>query len=219
MGKSDEKQIAAKTHLDSERSIEVVEMEVGQLVGMDGNPRKINSKRKNELRKSMEMFGDFGIIVIDENNRIISGHQRTDALLALHGEKHKVLCKRLKGYSEPELRAINIKANTHSGEWDYDKLAAWTADLQIDFALDLPQTDANEREVKGMELIRYEKYDYVMLVCRNEIDYLNLTRKLGIEDKKIVVNKSNGKERKIKCRAIWYDQIKAQIVENKTKDK
>ena len=28
--------------------------------------------------------------------------------------------------------------------------------------------------VKDMELIRYEKYDYVLIVCRNEIDYKNL---------------------------------------------
>ena len=36
-----------------------------------------------------------------------------------------------------ELKAINIKANTHAGEWDMDKLAEWTADLKIDLSLDL----------------------------------------------------------------------------------
>ena len=49
----------------------------------------------------------------------------------------QVLCKRLIGYSESELKAINIKANTHAGEWDMDKLAEWTADLKIDLSLDL----------------------------------------------------------------------------------
>ena len=62
-----------------------------------------------------------------------------------------------------------------------------------------------------MELIRYEKYDYVLLVCRNEIDYNELTRKLGIAGRKVRIT---GTKRSIKARAIWYDQIKCQIVES-----
>lgn len=195
-----------------EKRIEVVEVRVGDLVGMDGNPRKISSKKKKELRKSFEMFGDFGIRVIDEKNRIISGHQSVDTLIALYGEDHMTLCKRLIGYSEPELKAINIKANTHSGEWDLDKLAAWTADLHVDLGLELPQKEAEERVIRKMELIRYEKYDYVMIVCRNEIDYLNLIRSLGIEGETIVVSHGKNGDRKIKARAIWYDKMKAKIV-------
>ena len=60
-----------------------------------------------------------------------------------------------------------------------------------------------------MKLIRFEKYDYVLLVCRNELDYNELQRKLGIQGAKV----SMGRNRTIKGRAIWYDQIKAQIVE------
>lgn len=178
---------------------------------MEGNPRKISKKKKKELQESFEMFGDFGILVIDEKDRLISGRQRCDAMTAVYGEDHIALCKRLIGYSEPELKAINIKCNTHAGEWDMEKLAVWTADLQVKLGLELPQVDANDREIKKMELIRYEKYDYVMIVCRNEIDYLNLTRALGIEDAKILISKTSKNERKIKCRAIWYDQMKSQI--------
>lgn len=196
----------------SEKRIEVVEVRLGDLVGMDGNPRKITPRKKKELRKSFEMFGDFGIRVIDEKNRIISGHQSVDTLISIYGEDQKTLCKRLIGYSEPELRAINIKANTHAGEFDLDKLAEWTADLNIDLCLDLPQKDADERIIKKMELIRYEKYDYVMIVCRNEIDYLNLVRALGIEGELITISKGKNGERKIKSRAVWYDKMKAKIV-------
>ena len=41
-----------------------------------------------------------------------------------------------------------------------------------------------------------------------EVDYLNLTRILGIDKAKVLM----AKHRKIKARAIWYDDIKAQIV-------
>ena len=62
--------------------------------------------------------------------------------------------------------------------------------------------------VKDMELIRYEKYDYVLIVCRNEIDYKNLQRALGLEKRKMIVSQ----KRKIQARAVWFDDIKAQIV-------
>lgn len=119
--------------------------------------------------------------------------------------------KRLIGYSEAEKRAINIKDNTHAGEWDLDLLSDWTADLSIDLGLDLQEKNPEERKIKDMELIRYEKYDYVMIVCRNEVDYLNLQRMLGIDGGKVLI----AKRRRIKARAIWYDQIKAQIVPKK----
>lgn len=199
-----------------EKRIEVVEIPISELRDDIGNPRKITKKKEKELQESLEQFGDFGIIVIDEHNNIISGHQRVNALKANKGENEIVLCKKLIGYSEPELRAINIKANTHAGDWDMDKLADWTADFNLNLGFELPQTDPNtDIKIKDMELIRYEKYDYVMIVCRNEIDYLNLTRALGIDGKKVLVAKGKNGERKIKARAIWYDEMKAKIVDTK----
>ncbi len=198
------------------KSIEVVEIPLSELKDDIGNPRKITKKKAKELQESLEQFGDFGIIVIDEYNNIISGHQRVNALKANKGENETVLCKKLIGYSETELRAINIKANTHAGDWDMDKLADWTADFNLNLGFELPQTDPNtDIKIKDMELIRYEKYDYVMIVCRNEIDYLNLTRVLGIDEKKVLVAKGKNGERKIKARAIWYDEMKAKIVDAK----
>ena len=195
------------------KHIEVVEIPISSLKDDIGNPRKITKKKAIELQESLEQFGDFGIIVVDEKNNIISGHQRVNALRETQGEDSSVLCKKLIGYSESELRAINIKANTHVGDWDLDKLAEWTADLNVNLGLDLPQIDpSTDVKIKDMELIRYEKYDYVMIVCRNEIDYLNLTRTLGIDGKKVVVAKNKTGERKIKARAIWYEDMKAQIM-------
>lgn len=199
-----------------DKRIEVIELPVSDLKTEFGNPRKpLKKKAKEKLKESLDNLGDFGVIVVDENNNIISGHQRVSILL--DNPDTPVLCKRLIGYTESELKAINIKANTHAGEWDMDKLAEWTADLKIDLSLDLGNLTSKEAKIKDMELIRYEKYDYVMIVCRNEIDHLNLIRSLGIEDKKVLVAKTSTKDRKIKARAIWYDDIKAQIVPKKDK--
>ena len=189
------------------KRIEVVELPVSDLKNGFGNPRKITKKKKEELKQSIEMFGNFGLILIDEHDNIIAGNQRVSVIAEEYPDQ-VVLCKRLVGYTEAELRAINIKDNTHAGEWDLDMLADWTADMTVDLGLDIEEKDPEERKIKDMELIRYEKYDYVLIACRNEVDYLNLTRTLGIDNAKTVVHK----KRKIKARAIWYDDIKAQIV-------
>lgn len=191
-----------------EKRIEVLKMKVGDLKHNFGNPRKITKKKAEELERSMDMFGDFGIFLVDEHDNVIAGNQRS-IILARRDPNIEVDVKKLIGYSEAELRSINIMDNTHAGEWDLELLADWTADLNLDLGIDLNNDNPQEREIQDMELIRYEKYNYVMIVCKSEIDYNDLVRKLGIEGRKVAVTK----KRKIKARAIWYDQMKAQIIE------
>ena len=190
------------------KRIEVCKMRVGDLKHNFGNPRKISKKKAEELERSMDLFGDFGVFVVDEHNNVIAGNQRS-IILARRDPDIEVDVKKLIGYSEAELRSINIMDNTHAGEWDLELLADWTADLNLDLGIDLNNENPEERKIEDMELIRYEKYNYVMIVCKSEIDYNDLIRKLGIEGSKVAITK----KRKIKARAIWYDQMKAQIVE------
>lgn len=82
--------------------------------------------------------------------------------------------------------------------------------MNLDLGIELNNKDLGERKLNEMELIRYEKYDYVLLVCRNELDYNELIRKLGIDGAKV---KIPGTKRSIKGRAIWYDQMKCQLIE------
>ena len=191
-----------------EKRIERCTLKAGEVKTGFGNPRKISKKKMEELEKSLETYGDFGIFLIDEKNNIIGGNQRLKAILKKFGPETELDCKRLIGYTEAELRAINIKDNTHSGEWDLDMLADWTADLTVDLGLDDEKKAVDERNIKEMEPIHYERYDYVLIACRTELDFNDLVRKLGIEGAKVKVAKT----RKIKCRAIWYDKMNADIV-------
>lgn len=195
--------------MSTEKRIEVVTLKASDLKTGFGNPRKIGKKKLEELEASLDAYGDFGIFLVDEQNNVIAGNQRLSIIMKRNPEQ-ELLCKRLIGYTESELRAINIKDNTHSGEWDLDLLADWTADLNLDLGVDLNNKNLGDRKLSDMELIRYEKYDYVLIVCRNEIDYNELTRKLGIAGRKV---KIPGTKRNIKARAIWYDQMKCQITE------
>lgn len=192
-----------------EKKIETIELRARDINNKFGNPRKISAKKVKELKESLDTFGDFGCFVVDENNSVISGNQRL-SIIQQEDPDRLLTCKRLIGYSTAEKKAINIKANTHAGEWDVELLADWTSDLQVDLGLndEVKKQEMEERSIKEMELIHYEKYDYVLIACRSEIDYNDLTRKLGIAGK--VVKIAN---RKIKARAIWYDQIKCNLVE------
>ena len=189
-----------------EKKIVLEKMRVGDLKHGFGNPRKISKKKEEELERSMEMFGDFGIFLIDEENNVIAGNQRSK-ILATKNPDILVDVKRLVGYTKSELKAINIKDNTHAGEWDLDLLAEWTADLSVDLGVEIDK-DIQERTIPEMELIHYEKYDYVLIACRSVLDYNDLVRKLGIEGKKIKIAKT----RRINARAIWYDKMDAEIV-------
>ena len=191
------------------KRIDVIYLRPSEIGTGFGNPRKAPDRKKaEELRQSLKTFDDFGLMVVDENRDIIAGNQRLRQFVEM-GDDEPKLCKQLIGYTRAEKRAINIKANTHAGTWDTDLLADWTADLNVSLGIDEKlEKEAEERKIREMELIHYERYNYVLIACRNELDYNNLVRTLGIEGAVVPVCKT----RKIKGRAIWYDKMKAKIV-------
>lgn len=191
------------------KSIEVVKRRVGDLKLDFGNPRSIKKQKREDLEESLENYGDFDIIVINEQDQVIGGNQRVKIFQRKNPDMI-VDCKMLVGYTVAEQKYVNIKLNSHAGEWILEELGDWTADLMGSFKLDLekPVKPVEERSIKEMEPIHYEQYDYVLIACRNELDYNDLVRKLGIEGGQVKVAKS----RHIKGRAIWYDQMKAQIL-------
>lgn len=192
----------------SEKRIEAIEMPVKDLKDGFGNPRKISAQKRDELKQSLKQFGDFGLILIDEDNNLIAGNQRV-SILKEENPDTVVLCKKLIGYSEAELRAINIKDNVHAGEWDIDMLADWTADLTIDLGIkdELEKKEEQERVIDEMEPLPYEKYDYVIIACKSQLDFDILTDKLGIAGKTVRVRK----KKTIKARAVWFDQVQDKL--------
>lgn len=191
------------------KEIRIVKRRVGDLKLDFGNPRKINKRKREDLEESLEAYGDFDIIVINENDQVLGGNQRVKYFQKKNPDTI-VDCKQLIGYTVAEQKYVNIKLNSHAGEWDLEGLGDWTADLMGSFKLDLetPPKPVDDRSIKEMEPIHYEQYDYVLIACRNELDYNDLVRRLGIEGGQVRV----AKKRTIKGRAIWYDQMKAQII-------
>jgi hypothetical protein len=188
-----------------DKRIEVVYKKPTEIKTNFGNPRKIKKKKAEELAHSLETLGDFGVLVIDENDSIICGNQRLAKMLQKAPDS-PLLCKQLIGYSDAEKRAINIKGNEHAGEWDLDLLASWTADLNLEFGIDKSK-NTSDREIEDMELLAFEKYDYVLIACKTTLDYENLKERLGIKTTKMKITD----KKKIKARAVWFDDISDRI--------
>lgn len=147
----------------------IKKMKLADLIPTENNPRQIKKDDFERLRKSVESFPqmlDIREIVVDENNRILGGHQRVKALLA-NGEKEANV-KVVEGLSEEEKREFVIRDNIQNGEWDFDVLANEWDDLPLDdWGIELVPT-APEIDWDNVGDISSENYDapeHEMLVC------------------------------------------------------
>jgi hypothetical protein len=121
------------------KNIEICYYKPSELFLSFGNPRKISETNKEKLKQKIQQFGDHDIIKINDKLQVISGNQRIQAMIALNIDI-PILCKKLIGYTEKELKKINLDSNEHEGEWDYDLLNEWKIELQ-DFDFDIPVID------------------------------------------------------------------------------
>jgi len=123
-------------------------------------------------------------IVVDENTMILIGHGRYQAIKELNWKQ--IECYVKEGLNEDEKKALAILDNkTVSLEWDEDLLAKVLPDLS-DKALETGFTekelhdivarastvDIEIEPVYDMSPRLYEKYNYILLFFKNEIDYL-----------------------------------------------
>jgi DNA modification methylase len=132
------------------KKIEVVYLKPSDIQTNFGNPRKITKQQYAELKKSIETLGDFRNLVIDEYNNVIAGNQRLSVMKDLNIDT-PILCKKLIGYTDAEKKAINIKDNMSSGEFDDVILAEWEEEIKIEIPdIELPEIEnVKIKETKG----------------------------------------------------------------------
>ena len=113
------------------------------------NPRQISKEDFEVLKKSLRDFPEMKSIrevVIDENMRILGGHQRVKALKSI-GEK-TVPVRQVFGLTEEQKDEFMIKDNIANGEWDMDILAnEWDPEVLADWGLDAIDWEKPEKEI------------------------------------------------------------------------
>lgn len=107
----------------------------------DENPRKIDKKELERLKKSLKDFPEMMSmreIIVDETMTILGGNMRYLALKELN-EKTAIV-KIVRGLTENQKREFIIKDNSNFGDWDFDELVKEWSDLPLDdWGIDLPE--------------------------------------------------------------------------------
>lgn len=113
------------------------------------NPRTIKKDMLKKLQNSLHELPEMAQIrpiVIDENNIILGGNMRYQAMKA-NGETDAEVVK-VSGLTDEQKREFIIKDNVAFGDWDWDKLAnEWDATELESWGLDLPDMDITPDEI------------------------------------------------------------------------
>lgn len=123
--------------------IEIKTVRLDDLHPTKKNPRKITKEDLERLQKSVSEFPEMlnvREIVVDEDMRVLGGHQRIKALKALG--QTEVTVKIVKGWTEEQKDRFVLQDNVQNGEWDMDILAnEWDPDLVEKVGIDVASED------------------------------------------------------------------------------
>lgn len=95
------------------------------LIPWDKNPRKITDEQLEHLKSSIAKFNYAAPIVCDADGRIVAGHMRCRALVAL-GRSDEEIDVRVasRQLTNEEFQELAIRDNANGGDWDMGALAA-----------------------------------------------------------------------------------------------
>ena len=110
--------------------MEIVKVNINELISPEYNPRQITDDEMGKLKNSINEFGYISPIIVNKyNNHIVGGNQRCLALKQLGYTMIDVIY-----INEPDInkeKALNIRLNNLSGEWDKNKLQNILDDLKL----------------------------------------------------------------------------------------
>lgn len=190
------------------------------------NPRTISNRNRAGLKLSLRKFGYTQNIVFNRRTEtLVSGHQRLDILAEQGYERVQVHVVDLPEKLEKEL---NVAMNSPSvaGEFtpDIDRLIQEILDDDPEFydllTLSSLQSEDGDQDLteevretkkdvvyKELELLPYEHYDAILIVCSALNDFLYLSSLLGLDQRKIISPPCTGNRKIGKVRAIPADRL------------
>ena len=111
-----------------EIKLDLLELNVGQIEGLPGNPRKISAEKLELLKKDIHDYPELlemrGLIVYPHNNKyvLIGGNMRYKAMMELGYDTAPCIVVP-KNTSVEKLKAYTILDNAPFGEWDWEALS------------------------------------------------------------------------------------------------
>ena len=184
-------------------------IEINKLKPATYNPRQINTKQYNDLKKSIQKFDLVDPIIVNKDMTVIGGHQRLKICKEL---KYKDVDCVVLDLSKEEERELNIRLNKNTGEFDMDILAnEFNIDdlvdwgfKHIDLGLNIDKIDY-DKEWEGMpEFKQDDKMPHRQIIVSfdNEDDVENFSTLLN----------QNITE---KTKSLWYPKKEKNILKDK----
>ncbi|HEV7449562.1 MAG TPA: ParB/RepB/Spo0J family partition protein, partial [Candidatus Paceibacterota bacterium] len=110
---------------------------VNDLLPYEANPRHINDKQLEDLKKSLKKFNLVELPAIDADDKIIAGHQRIKALQLLGRGKEQIEVRvPNRKLTHDEFERYLITSNAVGGDWDFSKLKSFDIGLLLDIGFD-----------------------------------------------------------------------------------
>ena len=106
-------------------------VKIDDLISPDYNPRHITPDALESLKRSIDEFGYVAPVIVNSfNNHILAGNQRILALKELGYSEVEVIYTNITDLNRE--KALNIRLNNLSGDWDIGKLDTIFQDLELD---------------------------------------------------------------------------------------
>lgn len=128
---------------------------LGELIEWDKNPRQLTNHDAEHLKKSIDNFGIADPLIINTDNRIISGHMRRRIMLQDGYNPDDLVDVRVpdRVLTEREAEELAIRLNKNSGSWNFDALAN---NFEFD---DLIEWGFSDEELMGLDFVDTEPPD------------------------------------------------------------
>lgn len=112
--------------------MEIVKIKIKDIVPYENNAKKHPQEQIDQIKRSIEQFGNNDPIAVDENYVVIEGHGRLLALKELGFEDAE--CIVLRGLTDEQKMAYRIVHNqlTMNTDWDIEKLKAELTHITLD---------------------------------------------------------------------------------------
>lgn len=187
--------------------MEIINIKIEDLKPYEKNAKLHPQEQIEQIKKSIEQFGmNDPIAVWGENNTIIEGHGRLEALKELGYDE--VPCIRLDHLTDEERKAYTLAHNklTMNSDFDFDILSQELDDIlnidMTDFGFEELVDELNEEEKEVQPEIEFsevlgEEHNYIVLYFDNEVDWLQAETLFGIKNVKGSMTKKNGTTSKI----------------------
>jgi site-specific DNA-methyltransferase (adenine-specific) len=169
------------------KEYQYTKINIDKIKPYDKNARTHSTKQVEQIMNSIKTYGFTNPLLIDENNNLIAGHGRLEAVKQLNRVEFKnnplleLPAIIIEGLSEADKKALIIADNqiALNAGWDYEILSEELNELaNISYDLDLlafdniddlldyePEIDESEKELKEVEI--NQKYE-LLIKCKNE---------------------------------------------------